>query len=61
MRCKIRAIEFLKEHKKITSKKYADLFGITDTMARNDLTELVDKNVVIQKGKSKKTTYYEIS
>jgi len=61
MRCKIRAIEFLKEHKKITSKKYADLFGITDRMARNDLTELVDKNVVIQKEKSKKTTYYEIS
>jgi len=30
MRCKIRAIEFLKEHKKITSKKYADLFGIID-------------------------------
>jgi len=29
-------------------------------MARNDLTELVDKNVVIRKGKSKKTTYYEI-
>jgi len=23
-------IEFLKEHKKITSKKYADLFGIID-------------------------------
>ena len=61
MRRKIRVIEFFKEHKRITSKKYADLFGITDRMARNDLTELVDKNVVIQKGKSKKTTYYEIS
>jgi len=23
-------IEFLKEHKRITSKKYANLFGITD-------------------------------
>jgi len=31
-------IEFLKEHKKITSKKYADLFGIIDRMARNDLS-----------------------
>jgi len=29
MRCKIRAIGFLKEQK-ITSKKYADLFGIKD-------------------------------
>ncbi|MBA7691563.1 hypothetical protein ES703_100109 [subsurface metagenome] len=57
----MKALEFLKEHKRITSKKYADLFGITDRMARNDLTELVDKNVVIEKGKSKKTTYYEIS
>jgi len=54
-------MEFFKEHKRITSKKYANLFGIIDRMAGNDLTELVDKNVVIQKGKSKKTTYYEIS
>lgn len=30
IRCKTRTIEFLKEHKRITSKKYTDLFGITD-------------------------------
>jgi len=30
VRCKIRAIEYLEEHKKITSKKYANLFGIID-------------------------------
>jgi len=26
----MKALEFLKEHKRITSKKYADLFEITD-------------------------------
>ena len=26
----MKALEFLKEHKRITSKKYADLFGIID-------------------------------
>lgn len=54
-------IEFFKEHKKITSKKYAELSRVTDRTARNDLKELVDKNVVIQKGESKKTTYYKLS
>ncbi len=57
----MKVIKFLKEHKRITSKKYADLFGVTDRTARNDLKELVDKDVVIQKGESKRTTYYELS
>jgi len=57
----MKAIEFLKEHKRITSKKYADLFRITNRTARNDLKKLVDKDVVIQKGESKRTTYYELS
>lgn len=56
-----KAVEFIKENKRITSKKYADLFGVTDRTARNDLKELTDKNVIIQKGESKKTTYYELS
>ncbi len=56
-----KAIEFLKEHKRITSNKYAVLFGVTDRTARNDLREMVDKNIIIQKGESKKTTYYELS
>lgn len=56
-----KAIEFLKEHKKITSKEYAELFKITERTARNDLKKLVDKNIIVQKGESKKTTYYEFA
>ena len=58
MRCKIRAIEFLKEHKRITSKKDANLFGIVDRMARNDLRKLVNKKIIRRAGASDKTSYY---
>ena len=54
----MKALEFLKEHKRITSKKYADLFGITDRMARNDLRKLVNKKVIKRVGTSDKTSYY---
>jgi len=56
-----KAIAYMKEHKRITSKKYAELFLITYRMARNDLKSLVDKGVLIQKGASKKLTYYGLS
>ena len=56
-----KAVEFLKKQKKITSKQCAKLFGITERTARNDLKELIGKNIIIQKGESKKTTYYELS
>jgi len=54
----MKALEFLKEHKRITSKKYADLFGITDRMARNDLRKLVNKKIIRRVGTSDKTSYY---
>jgi len=53
-----KATEYLKEHKKITSKKYAELFKITGRMARNDLKGLVDKRVIQREGASDKTAYY---
>ena len=39
-------IKYIKEHKKITSRKYAELFKITERMARNDLKELTTKKVI---------------
>ena len=54
-------IGYMKEHKKITSKKYAELFSITDRTARNDIKALLDKKILIQRGTSKKSTYYELS
>ncbi len=55
------AISYMREHKKITSKEYAELFSITDRTARNDLKSLHDKKILIQRGTSKKLTYYELS
>jgi ATP-dependent DNA helicase RecG len=54
----IKATEYLKINKTLTSKKYAELFSITDRMARNDLKELVNKKIIERKGVSDKTTYY---
>jgi len=51
----------LKEHKRITSKEYANHFKITDRTARNDLKELIDKNIIERKGVSDKTTYYVLA
>lgn len=55
------AIKYLKKHRKITSKKYAELFEITRRTARNDLKNLVEKDVVSPKGESKKERYYVLS
>jgi len=56
-----KAINYMKKHKKIASKEYAELFSITDRTARNDLKSLLDKKILIQRGTSKKLTYYELS
>ena len=53
-----KAMEFIKEHKRITSKDYAKLFGITDRTARNDLRELAQKKVMKRVGTSDKTSHY---
>lgn len=53
-----KAVGYLKEHKKITSKKYSELFEITSRTARNDLKDLVGKDMVSSKGESKKERHY---
>ncbi len=55
------AIIYMKEHKKITSKEYAKLFSITDRTARNDLGSLISMKILVQRGTSKRSTYYELS
>jgi len=57
----VEIINYLKEHKRITSKVYANHFKITDRTARNDLNELKDKNIIERKGVSDKTTYYVLA
>lgn len=51
---------YLRKQKTIASSKYSKLFTITDRTARNDLKELVKKNLLIRRGKGKRDTYYEL-
>ena len=53
-----KAIEHLKGNKRITSKEYAKLFNITERTARNDIKTLINKNVIMRRGKGDKNTYY---
>ena len=56
-----KVINYLKQNKRITSKKYAELFSITERTARRDLKSLVDEKILIQTGTGKKSTYYELT
>jgi len=53
-------IDYLKKEKTITSTKYSELFTVTDRTARNDLTELVKKHILIRGGRGKRDAYYEL-
>ncbi len=54
------AIKYLLEHKKITNKEYRKINpNITDRTVLNDFNELINKNIIIAKGK-KKFRYYEL-
>jgi ATP-dependent DNA helicase RecG len=53
----IDALLLFKEKGEITSSEYALRFNISDRMARNDLSELVDKQLLIKKGENKFTKY----
>lgn len=54
-------INYLKKNKRITSKEYMDLFSMAERTARRDLKSLVDEEILIQVGESKKSTYYELT
>ena len=54
-----KAIKFLKEHKKITSKEYMEINKISERTARNDITNLVEKNILHRIGTTQ-STYYMI-
>jgi ATP-dependent DNA helicase RecG len=57
----MKTIEYLKIHRKITSKKYAELFSITERMARNDIKQLVEKGIIERMGTSDKTAHYVLA
>lgn len=49
----IKAMAFLKQHKTITNKQYQELNKCSRNTASNDLGDLLDKEIVIQKGSGK--------
>jgi len=55
----MKAVDFLKIHKKITRSEYVKLIGCSERTAFRDLEELVKKKIITRKGKGKKT-YYEL-
>ena len=56
----IRAVEFLGEYKKISTREYCKLFNIARDTANRDLNELLTKVIIERKG-SGPQTYYILS
>ena len=55
-----RAINYLKEQNKITTKKYCEIFNAVKDTANRDLNNLLDKGL-IKRGGSGPKTYYTLS
>ena len=54
----ILAVEFVKEERKITNKIYRNILpSISDRTALNDLTDLVNKNIIEKTGETKGAYY----
>lgn len=52
-----KAIEYVKENEQISNSKYRDLNDVTRETAKRDLADLVDKEILQQKGKGRATHY----
>jgi len=57
----IDAVLFYKEKGEITSSEYAERFNITDRTARNDLNNLIERNILIRTGDTNLTKYKYIT
>ena len=53
----VKAIKYIKEHRQITRKDYVSLVSISPRQALIDLTELVEKKVLILIGKGRSSKY----
>jgi len=54
------ALEYLREHGRITSQGYAELVKVSHRTALRDLVTLVEKGVLRQAGKGR-TSYFELT
>lgn len=56
----IKAVEFIKQNKRISTKEYCNLFGVVRDTANRDLNNLLEKGLIGRKG-SGPHTYYILS
>ena len=52
-----KAMEFIKEHGEISRKQYVELAGISVRQANNDLSNLLDKKLLVKVGSGRNTKY----
>lgn len=53
----IKAVMYVKEHEKISNKEYRDIAGLSDEGARLDLNDLVEKEILLLRGKGRSSHY----
>lgn len=53
----VKAVTYIKEHRRITNREYRQLTGVSDEGARLDLRQLVDLGVLRPRGKGRSTSY----
>jgi len=53
----IKAVTYVKENGKITNKKYREITGISDEGARIDLKGLLEKEILVSRGKGRNVHY----
>ena len=57
----IKAVKYVKEKGKITNREYQEISNISRQMATIDLSQLVEKGILIMKGKAGKGIAYQLT
>ena len=55
------AVDYVKEHGKITNREYRELCGVGWDTAHRDLKDLVEKNILMREGSGRSTQYRMIT
>ncbi len=53
----VKAVIYVKEKGKITNKEYREMTGLSDEGARIDVNELIERGILLPKGKGRSIHY----
>ena len=53
----IKGVQYVKERRKITNKEYRELVNISDEAALQDIKDMIEKDILIRRGKGRGTHY----